>query len=310
MAIAGVAAWFLARLIGVIVVGNSSVMDGIDHASRFDETPSFPVVRLAVIVAVIAVASPYLTRPTRRIGQLLILLLALAALYLGTGLPDAAFAAVVLGWGIAAIVHLVFGSPGGRPTTAQVAAALHELTGFDGPVTLAPKQPRYGTIMTSESERRAAVDPGARPRRSRRAAPRQGRAVGALQGRRPEPAPHPPRRGRARGVRDAARGAGRGPRAARRRGRDRRAERGAARHPPGRRDRARATSIPPRSPTRCSTTSGPRCARLHGARVAHGALNARHVVLGQDGAAIVGFERAAGSATGSPARPPTSPSCS
>ena len=62
MAIAGLAAWFLARLIGVIVVGDSSIMNGLDYASRFDETPSFPVVRLAVIVAVIAVASPYLTR--------------------------------------------------------------------------------------------------------------------------------------------------------------------------------------------------------------------------------------------------------
>ena len=37
--------------------------------------------------------------------------------------------------------------------------------------------------------------------------------------------------------------------------------------------------------------------RLHDARVAHGELNTRHVVLGPDGAAIVGFERAAGSAT-------------
>ncbi len=151
MAIAGLVAWFSARLIGLIVVGSSSVMDGINYASRFDETPSFPVVRLAVIVAVIAVASPYLTRPTRRIGQLLILTLAVAALYLGTGLPDAAFAAVVLGWGLAALVHLIFGSPGGRPTTAQVAAALHELTGLEEPVALAPKQPPNGTMMTSES---------------------------------------------------------------------------------------------------------------------------------------------------------------
>jgi uncharacterized membrane protein YbhN (UPF0104 family) len=39
--------------------------------------------------------------------------------------------------------------------------------------------------------------------------------------------------------------------------------------------------------------------RLHGARVAHGALNARHIVLGKGGAAIVGLERAVGSASGS-----------
>ena len=96
-------------------------------------------------------ASAYLTRPMRRLGQLLILLLAVASLYLGIALPDAAFAAVVLGWGLAATVHLIFGSPGGRPTTAQVAAALHELTGFDGAVTLSPDQPHYGTVMLSDS---------------------------------------------------------------------------------------------------------------------------------------------------------------
>jgi undecaprenyl-diphosphatase len=151
MAVAGLAAWFFARLIGVIVVGNASVMQGIDYARRFDATPSFPLVRLAVIVGVISVASPYLTRPMRRLGQLLILLLAIASLYLGLALPDAAFAAVVLGWGLAAGVHLVFGSPGGRPTALQVADALHELTGFDGTVTLAPHQPHHGTLMTSTS---------------------------------------------------------------------------------------------------------------------------------------------------------------
>ena len=150
MAIAGVVSWFLARAIGEVVVGNASIMDGIDYARRVDQTPSFPFTRLAVIVAVIAVASPYLTRPTRRIGQLTILVLAFAALYLGTALPDGAFAAIVLGWGIAAIVHLIFGSPGGRPTTAQVQAAVHELTGWDTTVTLAEQQPRYGTVMLGE----------------------------------------------------------------------------------------------------------------------------------------------------------------
>ncbi len=37
---------------------------------------AFPAVRVGVIVAVISVASPYLTRPVRRLGQLLVLLIA------------------------------------------------------------------------------------------------------------------------------------------------------------------------------------------------------------------------------------------
>src|ERR1700712_3128509 len=50
MAIAGVASWFIARVIGEVVVGSSSVVEGIDYARRLDTTPSFPLVRLAVIV--------------------------------------------------------------------------------------------------------------------------------------------------------------------------------------------------------------------------------------------------------------------
>jgi uncharacterized membrane protein YbhN (UPF0104 family) len=100
-----------------------------------------------VIVAIIAAASPYLTRPTRRVGQLLVLLMALAALYLGTGLPNDVFAGVVLGWGVAAAVHLAFGSPGGRPTRAQVAAALSELGVEVGDVELLRAQARTGTVM-------------------------------------------------------------------------------------------------------------------------------------------------------------------
>ncbi len=297
MAIAGVAAWFLARLIGVVVVGNSSIMQGIDYARRFDQTPSFPVVRLAVIVAVIAVASPYLTRPIRRLGQLLILLLAVASLYLGTGLPDAALAAIALGWGIAAIVHLAFGSPGGRPTTAQVAAALQELTGLDGSVTLAPSQPHYGTVMLSDGS--------------------DGPLWIRVLGRDEADAQFLAKVGRSVLYKDA------GPKMHLTRLSEVEheayvtllAERAEVRVPPvvvagvaG--PSAALLVIRPVAGTRLKETDPAvvtdavlddlwaQVSRLHGARVAHGALNARHVVLGNDGAAIVGFERAVGSASG------------
>jgi uncharacterized membrane protein YbhN (UPF0104 family)/tRNA A-37 threonylcarbamoyl transferase component Bud32 len=298
MAIAGVAAWFLARLIGVVVVGDSGVMQGIEYASRFDETPSFPVVRLAIIVAVIAVASPYLTRPTRRIGQLLILLLALAALYLGTGLPDAAFAAVVLGWGVAAIVHLAFGSPGGRPTTAQVSAALHDLTGLEASVTLAPKQPRYGTIMLADGD--------------------DGPLWIRVLGRDEADAQFIAKVGRAVLYKDA------GPKMHLTRLSEVEheayvtllAERADVRVPPvvvagvaG--PSAALLVIRPVDGTRLSDVDVTlitdtvlddlwgQVHSLHEAKVAHGELNAHHVLLASDGVAIVGFEKAAGSATGS-----------
>jgi glycosyltransferase 2 family protein len=148
MVVAGVVTWFIGRMLGGLVVVDVDLEQSLDIVTRLgDATPSFPVVRLAVVVAVVVTAGPYITRPIRRLGQLLVLLLALSSLYLGTGDPNAMFAAVALGWGIGAAVHLVFGSPGGRPTRAQVTAALAEL-GIDAShVDLAPTQPSDATLM-------------------------------------------------------------------------------------------------------------------------------------------------------------------
>ena len=148
LALGGLLTWVLARFIGALVVDDASVTKSLDIVTRIgDGSARFPAVRVAIIVAVISVASPYLTRPVRRLGQLLVLVMAFAALYLGTALPDAALAAVALGWSVAALVHLVFGSPGGRPTTAQVAATLGELGVQADDVRLAERQPRSGTVM-------------------------------------------------------------------------------------------------------------------------------------------------------------------
>src|SRR4029079_6377168 len=64
LALGGVLAWFIVRLLGVMLVGHESLGQGLRVVTRLDDSPSYPVVRLAVIVAVICAASPYLTRPT------------------------------------------------------------------------------------------------------------------------------------------------------------------------------------------------------------------------------------------------------
>jgi uncharacterized membrane protein YbhN (UPF0104 family) len=150
LAIGGLVTWALARIVGSLVVENSSLVHSLDTVVRIDrDAPGFPAVRVAIIVAVISVASPYLTRPTRRLGQLLVLIMAIASLYLGATLPDGALAAVALGWSVAALVHLVFGSPGGRPTAAQVQATLAELGVDAHDVGLLPQQPSTGTLMSA-----------------------------------------------------------------------------------------------------------------------------------------------------------------
>src|SRR6202023_924544 len=57
---------------------------------------------------------------------------------------------LVLGWAVAAGVHLAFGSPGGRPTSAQVAAALAQVGLPVTGVRLAPVQPPGATIMLAD----------------------------------------------------------------------------------------------------------------------------------------------------------------
>jgi uncharacterized membrane protein YbhN (UPF0104 family) len=89
--------------------------------------PIFPGVRLAFATAVIATTSPHLGRPVRRIGRWLIPLASLSAIALGVASPIGVITGLAIGYGSAALVHLAFGSPGGRPTPQEVEAALLDL---------------------------------------------------------------------------------------------------------------------------------------------------------------------------------------
>src|SRR5436305_8922257 len=71
-------------------------------------------------------------------------------MYLGTGHPTDLLGAILLGWGVAAGIHLIFGSPAGRPTRVQVAASLEELGLHVGSVHLSPVQSSDGTLMLTE----------------------------------------------------------------------------------------------------------------------------------------------------------------
>ena len=145
--IAGFLAWAAGRLLGEIVIEGVSVAHGLRAVARLGSSPAFPAVRLAVLVAVMRAAAPYVTRPTRRIGRVLVVGYALAGLYLGTAFPNDVFAGLMLGWAVAAAVHLAFGSPGGRPTSEQVRRSLAELGIHADDVRLARVQPTGFTLM-------------------------------------------------------------------------------------------------------------------------------------------------------------------
>ena len=75
------------------------------------------------------------------------ILVALAAIYLGAALPSDLLGGVLLGMTTAAAVLVAFGSPAGKPTIEEVRSALTDL-GFD-PTELQPAEEsiRQGTVM-------------------------------------------------------------------------------------------------------------------------------------------------------------------
>jgi glycosyltransferase 2 family protein len=149
--VAGALAWVSARLVGELVVAHENFGRSFRLATGLEGAPQFPAVRVAVVVAVIAAAAPYVTRPTRIVGRGLVLVLALAAMALGRAYPNDIFAAVVLGWTVAAAVHLLFGSPGGRPTEEQVRKALVQLGVDVHSVELASLQPTGWTLFFADT---------------------------------------------------------------------------------------------------------------------------------------------------------------
>ena len=83
--------------------------------------------RVALFTAVVVTASPHLSRPLRYVGRGLMGAGALASIALGVALPIGVAAGFAVGVAAAALTHLVFGSPGGRPTREEIENGLAEL---------------------------------------------------------------------------------------------------------------------------------------------------------------------------------------
>ena len=187
VAAAGALAWVIGRLVAVFV-------DRTDLAHAFSVTfdltdvPRFPLVRISMAVAVITVASPYLARPTRRVGQGIVLLLAIATMYIGQ----------------------VVSHRRGRPRSSSAGASPRSCTsssapprapdGRTGDTALADLDVRFECarrrraagrardLLRRRPDRAAAHDRD-RSRRSRRAAPGPHLALDRVSGRATDPVP-------------------------------------------------------------------------------------------------------------------------
>ena len=130
--------WVMARDIalsaaGAVVVSGALILALGSHGGRpggfvvrgYDL--SFPVLQIAVFAGIATVALPYLARSVQRLVEIFIVLVALACAVGGHGLAVNVVGSLVIGWGVAALVRLVFGSPLGLPSLDDVRLLLSEL---------------------------------------------------------------------------------------------------------------------------------------------------------------------------------------
>jgi uncharacterized membrane protein YbhN (UPF0104 family) len=149
LVVAGVVAWLLARGLGLVLTNR--LQHGVGAIIRARVTPGFPDVHLALVTAVVATASPFLARTTRRLSWIVVATLVPAEMYLGVALPRSLACALVLGWGVAGAVLWTFGSPAGRPTLAQVDRAMTDLGHPVHDLELADPQPaRHMLVRASD----------------------------------------------------------------------------------------------------------------------------------------------------------------
>ena len=143
LAIAGLTA-------GVLVVILSFIINGawpyvFPEIGLEDPTPRFPVLRVAMVTAILVVVSPHVTRPLRRFGWLAIAATSIASISLGYGTPTHIIGSIGIGLFSAGLLLAIVGSPQGYPDPKSVAAALSSLGVFVNALEPAPYQ-TWGVI--------------------------------------------------------------------------------------------------------------------------------------------------------------------
>ena len=103
---------------------------------------AFPDLRIACVIAVIAVARPELVRPVRLLAIWLVCLASLGVVALQIALPAEMLAGLAVGLGAGALVRLAFGSPLGVPPIPRVHAALDSLGVDIGDLRIGERQQR------------------------------------------------------------------------------------------------------------------------------------------------------------------------
>ena len=192
----GVSAAIAAVISGLLVVALGSSGGRSSGVTIAGYVLSFPVLQVALFAAVATAALPYLGRGLQRIIEIFIALVALACAVGGHGLPLNVVGSLVIGWGATAVIRLVFGSPLGLPSGADVRVLLADLGISTNGIHPVARQVWGGREIPGHRDRRWRISRparriGLRPGRGRCAAADQGGPVRAVPGLRTEPGGHP-----------------------------------------------------------------------------------------------------------------------
>jgi glycosyltransferase 2 family protein len=151
--VAGVGVWFLAILVKGLVERGRPAHFLPDVHIRGAPASGLGYVsgHAAVAVALASVASPYLGRRARSLVWAIATIVCLSRLYVGAHLPLDVVGGAAVGWAAGALVHLLLGAPGGRPSPARVGRALAR-AGL-GPTTVValgrPDAPRAARFLAT-----------------------------------------------------------------------------------------------------------------------------------------------------------------
>jgi uncharacterized membrane protein YbhN (UPF0104 family) len=128
-------------------------------AIRAAAPPSwYPSLRVALPAAVVITASPHVVRPLRNIGRWSISLTMVAVVVLGAASALGAIGGLLLAVAAGAAAHLVFGSSAGRPSLADVGAALTQLGIEPAELAVADRQPAGLFLVRGRTADGTAID--------------------------------------------------------------------------------------------------------------------------------------------------------
>ena len=121
LAAGGTATWLLAKAVKMVVDRGrpEAVLHDVVVYGPAATGLGFPSGHAAVAALLMTVAAPYLTRPAKVVGWVVVALVAFTRVLIGAHLPLDALGGLLLGWTVGSVTNLVLGTPDRAPAWTE-----------------------------------------------------------------------------------------------------------------------------------------------------------------------------------------------